>query len=344
MIKKQVARYSILLLAGLLFAVGLYSQTATIKNVWTEHNVSQNGMNGMKIHVHFSVSGMKGNKVRVVAFFYNENKRPLTTSYSNYQTADGDVCTRESTGNILYENTVWKDFILFIPYETMNFAAGKHTYYFRVYIRPNNSSSVLTSSQYYSFSGTGSNTRTVRNADGSISERTENADGSITTVTTSICSGCNGTGKCRICGGQGGLWGGFGQYRRYVICTGCKGATYCTFCIGSGKKVLSHVFYPSSNTAVTTDLQTGQKYFYGVDSGNDNMGGGNDNSNSRNRVNTGKTTCTYCNGTGKDPSPKYGPDYTGGAVTTYKYCSICGKTSERHYHDVCPGCRGLGYY
>lgn len=344
MIEKQMTRYCFLLLVGLLCTVGLYSQTAIIKKVWTEHNVSQNGMNGMKIHTHFSVSGMKGNNVRVIAFFYNENKQFLKTSYSGYNTTSGDLCTYKDYRGIPYDDAEWKNFILFIPYEAMNLTAGTHTYYFRVYIRLNNSSSSITSSPYYTFSATGSNTRTIRNADGSISERTVNADGSITTVTTSICSGCNGTGKCRICGGQGGLWGGFGQYRRYVICTGCKGAAYCTFCIGSGKKVLSHVFYPSNNTSVTTDLQTGQKYFYGLDSGDDNMGGSNGNSNSHNRVNTGKTTCTYCKGTGKDPSPKYGPDYTGGAVTTYEYCSICGKTSQRHYHDACPGCRGLGYY
>lgn len=56
-----------------------------------------------------------------------------------------------------------------------------------------------------------------------------------------------------------------------------------------------------------------------------------------------RKTCTFCNGTGKNPLKFFAADYTGGRVVTIEYCPICGKSEEKHYHETCPSCRGLGY-
>lgn len=52
-------------------------------------------------------------------------------------------------------------------------------------------------------------------------------------------------------------------------------------------------------------------------------------------------TCSFCNGTGQNPSCEYGPQYTSD-VKTYEYCSICRTTKESHYHLTCPSCGGKG--
>ncbi len=55
---------------------------------------------------------------------------------------------------------------------------------------------------------------------------------------------------------------------------------------------------------------------------------------------TGGRQCSFCRGTGKSPTKKYPPNYTGS--TTVSHCSDCGETTRSHWHDLCPSCRGRG--
>lgn len=96
---------------------------AIIKDSWIIHNLKDNMWNGytytplnyMNIHCHFSVSGHQGEDIRVCAFFYHANGEKVYTTASDFKTPDGQA-TVQVVGHCTYENTLWKDFQLNIPY------------------------------------------------------------------------------------------------------------------------------------------------------------------------------------------------------------------------------------
>lgn len=51
-------------------------------------------------------------------------------------------------------------------------------------------------------------------------------------------------------------------------------------------------------------------------------------------------TCSYCKGSGKDPSPTSVANF-GLGNSSNKRCEVCGKF-ENHYHKQCPSCHGKG--
>ena len=53
-------------------------------------------------------------------------------------------------------------------------------------------------------------------------------------------------------------------------------------------------------------------------------------------------TCSFCNGTGKNPGKEYPPSYGLGTTTSKTRCNICGGW-DVHYHKPCPSCNGKGY-
>lgn len=67
-----------------------------------------------------------------------------------------------------------------------------------------------------------------------------------------------------------------------------------------------------------------------------------DNNNSTPSTKLRRNRCNYCKGTGVDPSPTYGPNYTG--KPNSKYCDVCCAVKDSHYHAKCPSCGGKGYY
>lgn len=90
-----------------------------INKVWTEYNIYQNGEKGMMIHIEFETSGLKGRTIRPCVFFYHQNGDQLKGySTGNYSTTDGQATVQESATSS-YENSIWKDFKLFMPYSQL---------------------------------------------------------------------------------------------------------------------------------------------------------------------------------------------------------------------------------
>lgn len=95
------------------------AQSAYIKEVWLEHNQYVQNYKGMIIHCHLYIDNMKGKRVAVGAFFFDENENQLKGYSSNFKTTDGYSCT----GTYVtpdYENAEYKDFKLFMPYFEFN--------------------------------------------------------------------------------------------------------------------------------------------------------------------------------------------------------------------------------
>lgn len=67
-----------------------------------------------------------------------------------------------------------------------------------------------------------------------------------------------------------------------------------------------------------------------------------DSNSKKHSTKTHRNKCNYCDETGIDPSPTYGPNYTGKSNSIY--CKICHTIKDNHYHAKCPSCGGKGYY
>lgn len=145
------------------------------------------------------------------------------------------------------------------------------------------------------------------------------------------CSICIGAGytTCMMCNGTGSqLQPQVNYYTNSIYyiqvpCTFCngKGTNICSYCNGKGSIVLSTPPNPYISPA---NPYTNQNHH---------------SSNSQ----LVRETCTFCNGSGKNPAKEYGPDYTGSGDVTIKYCPVCQTSGPSHYHTACPSCLGLGY-
>ncbi len=97
---------------------------ATINDITVDHNVYQNGLKGMKIHVKFDAYSVYNHTINVCVFFaYRDGVDLIGIVGSNYVTPDGKATVQtSSTAN--YTNTTWNDFTLFMPYNNLNMRSG----------------------------------------------------------------------------------------------------------------------------------------------------------------------------------------------------------------------------
>lgn len=329
------------IIIGIVCGICCYAQrSATINKVWMEHNVTKGGKLGMVVHADFTVNGLKGEKVDCTAYFYDKYKNNLKTTYNGYKTVTGKACTW-SYGNVTYDNSRWKDFDNFIPYEAMNLEAGRHEYYCKVVICDTDNN-ILGDSEYYSFTGTGSNTKRIYYDNGGYADETTNADGTITTVNYTPCNICRGRKVCNLCNGAGGMWGGYGIYRVYSICTSCGGSQQCKYCQGTGVSVFTTTYDPASNSSVSQDLWSGNTYvsggYYNDDDDNSSYGSS-----------SSRSSCSMCNGTGVDPFPWEDATSNVGRNLPWCYTNPSGKKCPYckrytwHQHHKCPKCNSSSY-
>lgn len=84
--------------------------SAEIEKIWADHNAYQYGMKGIKIHVRFTITNLKGQTLSFCTYFYQEdNITQLHDAYGNHFACD-------DCGISNYDNSVFEDFDLFMPY------------------------------------------------------------------------------------------------------------------------------------------------------------------------------------------------------------------------------------
>lgn len=93
--------------------------SATIENVKVSHNQQFSEGEGMTINMKLTVSGAKGKRIEVIAFFYDENGNEIKTTNSGYKTTSNSLCTYNSS-EATYDTSVWNNFNLNLPYYTVN--------------------------------------------------------------------------------------------------------------------------------------------------------------------------------------------------------------------------------
>lgn len=98
---------------------------ATFGRIWIDYNITQGGVNGMLIHINFTVFDMKATDCQLRVSFQDEAEKPLRDKNKRYFTTAGDV--------LVYANlkpgvnpTVYNDYTLFMPYAELDLPDGNY--------------------------------------------------------------------------------------------------------------------------------------------------------------------------------------------------------------------------
>lgn len=97
------------------------SKDATIKSVSVSNNADVDGEKGLSVNVSFDISGMKGHSGKVSCYFYDTNGNALIDTNNSYGTTGNPSCVAVSRSiNPGYDNTVYTDFDVKIPYKELH--------------------------------------------------------------------------------------------------------------------------------------------------------------------------------------------------------------------------------
>jgi hypothetical protein len=91
------------------------------------HNVTVDGVKGMRVHAKFRVRYGKGVPSMMIAYFFydDEDNTPLKTDDPNFRDKKGGVsCHVNFTP--AYDPAVYEDLQLFMPYEALNMESGEN--------------------------------------------------------------------------------------------------------------------------------------------------------------------------------------------------------------------------
>jgi len=93
--------------------------SATIKNVYVDHNKENDGVKGMQIAVEFESQNLKDEALYCMIRFYNDDGSPLVQQSNNkkYRSVNGNVIVGEYTSPT-YDDCKTRT-TLFIPYEEL---------------------------------------------------------------------------------------------------------------------------------------------------------------------------------------------------------------------------------
>ena len=91
---------------------------AEIERIWVDHNVYEDGSKGMRIHVKFTNRNLKGRRISVYAYFYQEDN--ITELHDPY----GNSLSCHDSSTPKYDNSTYEDFDIFIPHSALNMSPG----------------------------------------------------------------------------------------------------------------------------------------------------------------------------------------------------------------------------
>lgn len=100
------------------------SKDATIKSVSVSNNADVDGEKGLSVNVSFNISGMKGYSGKVSCYFYDTSGNALIDTNDSYGTTGNPSCVAVSRSiNPGYDNTVYTDFDVKIPYKELHLSS-----------------------------------------------------------------------------------------------------------------------------------------------------------------------------------------------------------------------------
>jgi hypothetical protein len=130
--------------------------SATIKNMEVSHNVFQSDQAGIQIRLCFTIQHRKGFSCGVLAYFRDEQGNGLVDLNNKFKTSSGHVCVGSSCVPD-FEDALFTDYILFLPYAELDQPDGKRHLQFNVQIYDDIGKDFIAKSEpvYFSFSKEG---------------------------------------------------------------------------------------------------------------------------------------------------------------------------------------------
>ena len=100
-------------------ASNIGNMSASVKNIYVDHNVLEGGVKGMQIAVEFESKNLKDEALYCMVRFYNDDGSPLAQKTNNekYRSINGNVIVGEFTSPT-YDDCKTRT-TLFIPYEEL---------------------------------------------------------------------------------------------------------------------------------------------------------------------------------------------------------------------------------
>lgn len=324
-----------LLISILTLTTSLSAQNVSVNKKWLEHDVVQKGVKGMKIHIDFNITGLKGKNGKVIVYFESPKGTGIKDTNGKYATEKGYVSASKKIAP-KYNNTHYK-LSIFMPTDEIHMKKGKHKYYCRIRFYDSSRGKFIGGSYYLEFNGTkrdesktakqksqsnkSSNKTAIKN-DSPFKETSvkNNPDGSTTITMEMRCPSCNGSVVCNICSGTGN---GYIHIGRYMPCPACGATGQCSYCHGQGVIRSTKTWQPGEAEAYLKARREVESQSSGKRSSNTDM-----------------KICTKCGGTGVDPNQSSGGNMSSW-VAHYNpsgtVCPYCRKTNE-HWHTRCPRC------
>lgn len=108
-----------------------FAPMGRVENVWVNHNVLDNNIKGMKIHVRFNVQNSLREECRVAVFFYLASGEVLKDFNGQYKSDSGEVAAYASF-TPGYVNATYHDLTIFMPYDELHMSNGNYNLKFKV--------------------------------------------------------------------------------------------------------------------------------------------------------------------------------------------------------------------
>jgi hypothetical protein len=97
---------------------------AKFTSMRVEYNVTENGRLGMRIHVNFTTYKLKDVECYLLVSFLKKDGTTITAGNDTYKGPDGQVAVYASL-TPGYDEAIYKDAVLFMPYDELNVGKGK---------------------------------------------------------------------------------------------------------------------------------------------------------------------------------------------------------------------------
>jgi hypothetical protein len=94
------------------------------EDMWIDYDVTEAGKKGMRIHLKFSTINLKGVDAYAAIYFQKKNGEKIEGLHSEYRSKNGQLALYKSL-KPAYDEAVYKDVQLFMPYSEINVGTGK---------------------------------------------------------------------------------------------------------------------------------------------------------------------------------------------------------------------------